>query len=748
MSFSENKHIINNEKEIQISSSPFMCLNMIIKNESAIIIRLLESVIDYIDAYYICDTGSTDNTIDIIVNFFENYPTKKGKIIHNSFKNFGYSRTYSLNECQKEMTPQYILLLDADMIFKSKLSPQDFCKVIIKNQLPDMKTVFYIYQGRDTMSYKNVRIIEADTEISYWGVTHEYVKCKDNTKYISLSHDEAFIADIGDGGSKINKFTRDIKLLKEGLLENPNNDRYTYYLANSLKDNGDNEEAIIYYNKRIEIGGWFQEVWLSYYSMGECYKHIGDTQSAITSWNNGYCFHKGRIENLYKIIHEYRCSEKYHLAYGYYIMADNERKKEMTEDYMFLQKDVYEYKLDYELSIIGYYCNYMNYDLAKISMKVLNIAYLDNAIYENICSNYKFYSPKIIDNNMHAPITLPLSSQLIYLLKLKEINMKLLNNIGKNNKNILQDYVSSTPSIAFYYENNIKYLMVNVRYVNYTINSTGNYDNKKNISSINIVEIFDITEDIWKKDDEFILNYDKTHDGRYIGLEDIRLLELPFNNKEFGSIILYSCNRGIGESGEKIRVEHGAINYYSYHTQDNLLLDSENNIEKNCVLFISSINNQIKCVYSWFPLIIGDIQKNRYNESENEKDIIHKYLNKSSCTAKFIKRHEIKSPSCFKDLRGSTNGILIDNNELWFVCHYVSYEERRYYYHMIVVLDSTSFEVKRHTKFFTFNGEKVEYCLGFLYFEESKEFLFSYSKNDCESNYEWCSREYLGRLFV
>lgn len=42
------------------------------KNESKIITRLLESVLPIIDYYCICDTGSTDNTIELIETFLEN----------------------------------------------------------------------------------------------------------------------------------------------------------------------------------------------------------------------------------------------------------------------------------------------------------------------------------------------------------------------------------------------------------------------------------------------------------------------------------------------------------------------------------------------------------------------------------------------------------------------------------------------------------------------------------------------------
>jgi hypothetical protein len=55
------------------SKSYTICLNMIVKNESHIIEKTLENLCRYIefDAYYISDTGSTDNTMDLIRAFFK-----------------------------------------------------------------------------------------------------------------------------------------------------------------------------------------------------------------------------------------------------------------------------------------------------------------------------------------------------------------------------------------------------------------------------------------------------------------------------------------------------------------------------------------------------------------------------------------------------------------------------------------------------------------------------------------------------
>ena len=64
--------------------------------------------------------------------------------------------------------------------------------------------------------------------IYYWGVTHEFVKTPEGTVYGTFEKPNIFIKDIGDGGSKSDKFERDIRLLKKGLEDHPNNDRYTF----------------------------------------------------------------------------------------------------------------------------------------------------------------------------------------------------------------------------------------------------------------------------------------------------------------------------------------------------------------------------------------------------------------------------------------------------------------------------------------------------------------------------------------
>lgn len=686
------------EIEIIDSSLPRVCLNMIVKNESRIIRRLLESVAPVIDAYCICDTGSTDNTVEIIRDFFADKGIH-GKIPKEPFRDFAHNRSFSLKQCES-LDVDYILLLDADMIFKlgEGVTPEEFKRGLTHD-------AYHMFQGTEAFYYKNARIVKNRIGASYWGVTHEYLKTPEGSSYGLIETTRAFINDVGDGGSKSDKFERDIRLLLKGLEENPNNDRYTFYLANSYRDHGNQDAAIQYYKKRIDLGGWYEEVWHSYYSIGKCYRAKGDMVNAVHWWMEAYQFFPKRIENLYEIITHYRQIGKNHIAYMYYVMALKQMLLNPSKDYLFLQRDVYDYKLDYEFSIIGYYCNVDNYDMTRICTKVLNCRTTDQNVARNVMSNYKFYAKKLADLKTEFP----------------EDALVALQDIGKDLVAAEPDaefFVNSTPSIAIVGDE----LVVNLRYVNYRIDDRGGYVNQDHITTKNVVAKFDLAT--WKKKSEDFLWYDEAQDNLYVGLEDVRIFYSESQGK-----LLYNANRGLGPSS--IAVEHGNVltrkNVSDPATSPVkpgvLFMEGQTPVEKNWVLF-EDANGKTKVVYNWHDLVIGDIVPDT-EELDSDGNPIG-YI--------FEKTHSIVTPPIFKCFRGSTNGVRI-GDEIWFICHVVSYEDRRYYYHVIFTLDATTYEVKRFSNLFTFEGEKVEYTLGFVYREEEDTFWIGYSKMDRSTHY-------------
>lgn len=675
---------------------PTICLNMIVKNESQIIIRLLESVLPLIDSYCICDTGSTDDTIHLISTFFQKTEIQ-GKIIQEPFRDFGYNRTFALDSCADIENSDYILLLDADMILwmNPKIPIIEFKEKLIGD-------AYLVSQGTSSFHYKNVRIVRNRIGFSYWGVTHEFAKAPhDGILMSKIDENEFFISDIGDGGCKDDKIVRDIRLLTAGLETNPSNGRYTFYLANSYQDQGNNEKAIEFYKKRIEIGGWIEEIWHSHYSIGNCYKKLRQPEIAIIHWLEAYNKFPSRIENLYEIIRYYREKGNTNLAYMFFTLADYERKNAPVWDYLFTQLDVYNFKIDYELTIIGYHCNRHHYDLNMTCMKVLTDNNSDKRMNDNVLSNYKFYTASIID---HA-------------IPIRESNLDLLKGIGKNLVG-LENFTSSTPTVCF----GISFceLLVGVRFVNYKIDESGRYINKDQIISKNVIAVINISKKKWYKEYESILAYNESFDDHYVGLEDVRLHRSSFTGEQLHT---YNANRGIDDL---IKVEHGVINFdksdISCICSKILKKPQERSIEKNWVLF--DYNENISCVYQWYPLTIGVIDKfGTFNESHNFKNV----------------------PAFFERIRGSTNGIIVDD-QIWFICHLVSYDNRRYYYHIMVLLDKHTLRVISYTPLWTFEKQPVEYTLGMVLLQN--RLLIGYSILDCETKYTIISTHIFKNMMI
>ena len=84
-----------------------------IKNEEKIIERCISSVLPIIDAICVTDTGSTDNTQQIIKDFFYD-KCIPGEIFNDEWRDFGYNRSKALEHAYGKT--DYLLVFDALLV--------------------------------------------------------------------------------------------------------------------------------------------------------------------------------------------------------------------------------------------------------------------------------------------------------------------------------------------------------------------------------------------------------------------------------------------------------------------------------------------------------------------------------------------------------------------------------------------------------------------------------------------------------
>lgn len=246
-----------------------ICLNMIVKNEEKNIERLLRSVKDSIDYYVICDTGSTDDTINVI-NKITTELGIKGEIHNHEWVNFGHNRTLALKAATKSLKDKnhncnWVLCIDAD----EKLEITDpiwYLKF-------DKKRSYQIFKKDKSTEYPTDQILNIKFEKNEWrGPAHNYVHCIEGQSILPPINGIKILRDSSFQGGKSSKFKNprekymfDADLFLKELEKNPNDSRSQFYLAQSYKDAGEHGLAYPEYIKRAEMKNtWIQERYYSY----------------------------------------------------------------------------------------------------------------------------------------------------------------------------------------------------------------------------------------------------------------------------------------------------------------------------------------------------------------------------------------------------------------------------------------------------------------------------------------------------
>lgn len=318
-----------------------LCLNMIVKDEAAIIERCLDSVAPHVACYVICDTGSSDGTPEIIERTMAAHGVP-GEVVHTTFANFEQARNAALDAARATtLEYDYLLLCDADMEFV--VDDAAFAAGLTA-------PVYRLVQQSASIRYRNIRMVHRTHLGRYVGKTHEYYDAgPDGTADL----DGAWYLDHAEGSSRSVKFERDIRLLKETIEEEPENTRALFYLAQSYRDAGQNEAALEAYQRRSAMGGWDEEVWYSAYQVGVVSERLGlDDATVVSRYLAAYSLRPTRNEPLVQLARYYRLTDRPALAK---MVAREAMGVGHTKDALFVEHAAYEWRARDEFAIAAYW---------------------------------------------------------------------------------------------------------------------------------------------------------------------------------------------------------------------------------------------------------------------------------------------------------------------------------------------------------------------------------------------------------
>lgn len=326
-------------------TKPQVCLNMIVKDEAPVIARCLESVMPYIDRAIIIDTGSTDETKQIIADVFNKHG-KRCEIYNDNWVDFAHNRNSALDAAKAGLQPNdYLLFIDADEV----LTPPS--KTWEGDLTGDAYMLECEYGG---WTYWRNSIVRAGLPWRWVGVIHEYLTCDKPHEWLHRASPRIVVSHDGARARDPDTYKKDIDVLEKAVKWEPTNARYRFYLAQSYKDAGEVFLAARTYGERAAMVNTFEEeAWFAQYQAGklflQCDREDVGEEVLLRAWQR----RPWRSEPLVTLAQRMRETKRWELAYLYAMMAMKIPKP--AQDVLFIDNAIYGYRALEEISLVGFY---------------------------------------------------------------------------------------------------------------------------------------------------------------------------------------------------------------------------------------------------------------------------------------------------------------------------------------------------------------------------------------------------------
>jgi glycosyltransferase involved in cell wall biosynthesis len=347
-----------------------ICLNMIVRNESDVISRCLNSIKHFIDYWIIVDTGSTDNTKELIANCLHDI---EGQLFERQWVNFEHNRSEALRLAAGHC--EYILIIDADEVLEFD---DDFQWPQLTFDAYNIKTVL------GSIVYYRMQLVRNGLPWSYQGLLHECIRCDTQITSADLARIRNVPHTDGARSKNPRKIKDDLTTIERAYQIDPQNTRTIFYLAQGYKDAKEWELATKYYRIRIDQGGWHEEVFWSYYEIAKISERTGrNWNETMQEYLMAFEYRPSRAEPIYRIARHYRLANQHPLAF---LFASYGIEIKLPTDRLFIEQSIYDYWMMFEYSIASYHVGKTTVAICS-NNDLLAIDILPNDVREQVSAN-------------------------------------------------------------------------------------------------------------------------------------------------------------------------------------------------------------------------------------------------------------------------------------------------------------------------------------------------------------------------
>lgn len=252
-------------------------------NSQDIIGDALRSVVDWVDACVVIDTGISDRTLEVA------RAIAGDKLLVREFPwidDFSAARNFAL-EAANDVGADWAVTVDTDE--RLVLDGLDV-RAMLSTQAAGI-----LYVESDTREYSKERFFRLPTSTKWSGPTHEALlgAGEVGTATLQAVH---FRELLKDDVAVSRKFERDIAILERHTRQHPGDPRWHYYLGDSYRHVHRYHDAIAAYEACAALHGWDEESAWACYQAAQCHLALGELERAIESCAAGLSRHAGIAE--------------------------------------------------------------------------------------------------------------------------------------------------------------------------------------------------------------------------------------------------------------------------------------------------------------------------------------------------------------------------------------------------------------------------------------------------------------------
>jgi glycosyltransferase involved in cell wall biosynthesis len=309
----EFSSFLSPERPYEFTYDNLIELCIMVKNGGDQFEETLKANLHLVDRWTILDTGSTDNTLEIIEKVLGN---KRGKLFQEPFLNFRDSRNRCLELAGTKC--KYTLMLDDTYRIQGDL--RKFLNTVRGDQFSDS---FSFFVQSEDMQYTSNRVLNTEKKLKYLYKIHEVIQTDNNINVIIPQH----VTNIFDYRCQymetrtMERKQYDLKILLEEVEENPNDPRCYYYIAQTYIILEKYELAYEYFLKRgfHPVEGFIQEKIDAFFEAARTanFKLNKPWEECEKLYNIAYELDKSRPDSLYFLGIHYYLEKNMRTAFDY-----------------------------------------------------------------------------------------------------------------------------------------------------------------------------------------------------------------------------------------------------------------------------------------------------------------------------------------------------------------------------------------------------------------------------------------------